>query len=461
METIPFYLVVILVCLFLSGAFFSSVETALVAMSRHRLKEIARKDHRREGAIKLWLDNPNKLLTTMLIGINFVAISAEWVMTKIVHSVVSAHDLRPPGWVEPTISIMTVAVVFITFGEIIPKILAVHNPERYSMAAIRPLVLVDRLITPFTWIMMTASNRIIRLFGGKPAREGPFVTEAEILGMVTTGEEEGVIEKDEREMIHSIFEFGDTYVKEVMVPRPDMACAPREITIGKMASFVENVGHSRVPIYSGTLENIVGIVNSKDLIRALIEGRADESVDAVMREPYFVPETKKIDDLLRKFQKRRVHMAIVVDEHGVTSGLVTLEDLLEEIVGEIRDEYDTEEPLYRWIDENTLHVNARIPVSELNDVLESRLPESEDFDTLGGFIFTTLGKVPKPGESVVFKDMTFTVESMNKRRINRVIVRKNPQRTGSAPGAGTDAPRKPQWHSHVKNAPPETRGSAR
>lgn len=358
----------------------------------------------------------------MLIAINLVAISASSLTTRLMEIIRANYNL--PSWTVPVVSIFTVAVIIIMFGEIIPKILAIHNPEFYTLLLIRPLVLFDRLISPMTYVVVALCNAIIRAFGGKPIPGGPFVTEAEILGMVSAGEEQGVIEKDEREMIRSIFEFGDTQVREVMVPRLDMKCAPVNLTIAEMAAFIEKVGHSRIPIYEGILENILGIVNSRDLVRALKEGRDNEPITSIMRTPYFVPETKMLDDLLGKFQERRMHMAIVVDEHGATSGLVTLEDLLEEIVGEIRDEYDTEEPLYRWADEHTLVVNARIDISELNDILGANLPEDQDYDTLAGFIFSTLGKVPKAGEKVLHNNMEFTVEAMIGRRITTVTIRK-------------------------------------
>ncbi|MEW6201484.1 MAG: hemolysin family protein [bacterium] len=422
MENFPFYILIILAFLFLCGALFSAVETALIAVSRHRLKEIAKQKPALAGAIQQWLDNPNKLLTTMLIGINLVAVSTSSLTTRMMETVRHNYDL--PLWTVPVISIFIVAVIIIMFGEIIPKILAIHNPVFYTILLIKPIFWFDRLISPGTYVFVGICNAIIRLFGGKPIPGGPFVTEAEILGMVTAGEEQGVIEKDERDMIRSIFEFGDTQVKEVMVPRLDMKCAPADLTISEMAAFIEKTGHSRIPVYEGTLENILGIVNSRDLVRALKEGKDNEPAASIMRPPYFIPEAMMLDDLLRKFQQRRFHLAIIVDEHGATSGLVTLEDLVEEIVGEIRDEYDTEEPIYRWTDEHTLVVNARIDISELNDLLGSKLPEDQDYDTLAGFIFTTLGKVPKAGEKLLHKKMEFTVESMTGRRIITVTIRK-------------------------------------
>ncbi|MFH1538006.1 MAG: hemolysin family protein [bacterium] len=426
MENFPFYILVILVSLFFAGAFFSGVETALIAMSRHRLTELSKERKSISAAIQSWLENPNRLLTTMLIGINVVAISSEWVMSKMMRVLFEMYHYQPAAWVEPAISIGVVAVVFIMFGEIIPKILAIHNPEYYTVLLIKPLILIDRLLSPFTKVMVGISSLLIRAFGGKPVRHGPFVTEAEILGMVSMGEEQGVIDRDEREMIHGIIEFGDTIVREVMVPRPDMACAPKNLTVGQAACFIEEVGHSRIPIYEKTLENIVGIINSKDLIRAMSAGNKEEPITSIMRKPHFVPGLKKLDEMLREFREKQIHMAIVVNEHGVTSGLVTLEDLLEEIVGEIQDEYDTEEPLYRWLEENVLLVDGRMDMDELNDALGSEFPEEQDYDTLGGFIFSELGKVPREGDSVIFGNFELTVQSMVKRRIHKVTIKKMP-----------------------------------
>jgi putative hemolysin len=414
-----------LLALLMCSALFSGSETALISMSRHRLKNLREKFPSKAGAINDWLDDPNRMLTTLLIGINAANMLAAIVMENIIDSVVARHHW--PGWAAPAISFGIVSVIVIEFCEILPKILAYNNAERAAMAAIGPMSLANRAISPigrgFVWV----AGNIVRLFGGKidPTHRA-FVTEAEIIGLVDSGEEQGVIDKEEREMIRSIFEFGDTQAREVMTPRPDMQCASADATVAEMAQFIEQAGHSRIPIFENSEDNIIGIINSRALITALKEGRDNEPVRNFMHPAYFVPETKMIDDLLRAFQTRRMHIAIVIDEYGATAGLVTLEDLLEEIVGEIRDEYDTEEPLFRWIASDTLRADARINVAELNDVLGSNFTEEEDFSTLGGLIFNELGKVPKTGEKLTVDAYEMTVEKMVGRRIGAALIRKPP-----------------------------------
>ncbi len=408
-----------LVVLFLMGSFFSAIETALVALSRHRLSHLreTRKPYAR--AIQSWLDNPNKLLTTMLIGINLVAIGSSALATTITINLAHLFNWRQELVVGG--STAAVALIVIMFGEIIPKIVAIHNPERVALLLLLPLWWIDIALTPATGAMVWASNGFIRLFGGKPERSGPFVTEAEILTLLSIGEKEGVLEKQEREMITGVLEFTDATVAEVMVPRVDMVAAECGKTVEEMVAFAEEAGHSRIPVYRGTVDNIVGVLYTKDLLKGIAEGKEQEKIEGLLREAYFVPENKRLVDLLKEFQKKRMHLALVVDEYGGTSGLVTLEDLLEEIVGEIRDEYDTEEPLFRRVDAQTLRVDARIGLEELSELLGTELPEGE-YQTLGGLVMDLAGRVPKEGESVRHGHLEFVVEKVLRRRILNVKV---------------------------------------
>jgi len=412
-----------LLLLFISGAFFSGVETALVAISRHKLKALQDEHPDKAASIETWLKNPNRVLTTMLIGINVVGILSAIITENIVDVVI--HHYGWPKFVGPFITFGFVSLVVIEFCEIIPKILAYHHSERYTLMLIKPLNFVDWLFSPVGRAMVGLGNFIIKLFGGKPGSpQGAYVTEAEILGVVDSGEEQGVIDKEEGEMIRSIIEFGETQVREIMTPRPDMHCAPADISVSRMAQLIEEVKHSRIPVYEGTEDNIVGIINSKALLKALKEGRDNEPIRNFIHSADFVPETKMVDSMLHAFQKHHRHVAIVVDEYGSTAGLVTLEDVLEEIVGEIRDEYDTEEPLYRWLDGETLRADARIDIAELNETLEYEFPDTGGYDTLAGLILCELGKVPKTGDKVTIAKHDMTVEKMVGRRIASVLIRK-------------------------------------
>lgn len=426
MEPYLFPAIIALVILFAAGAFFSGVETALVAISRHKLKAMQEEHPEKSAAIKSWLDNPNRMLTTMLIGINAVGILSAIITENIVDHLIDLY--KWPRFIGPIISFGFVSLVVIEFCEIIPKILAYHHAERYTLMLIKPLNFVDRMFSPFGRGMVWLGNMIIKIFGGKPGSpQGAYVTEAEILGVVDSGEEQGVIDKEEGEMIRSIIEFGETQVHEIMTPRPDMHCAPADTTVARAAQIIEEVKHSRIPVFEGTEDNIIGIINSKALLKALKEGRDNEPIRNFIYPADFVPETKMIDSMLHSFQKHHKHIAIVVDEYGSTAGLVTLEDVLEEIVGEIRDEYDTEEPLYRWIDGETLRADARIDIAELNEALESNFPDTGDYDTLGGLILNELGKVPKTGDKLTIDNYDMCIEKMVGRRIGSVVIKKPPQ----------------------------------
>ncbi|HEX6261307.1 MAG TPA: hemolysin family protein, partial [Actinomycetota bacterium] len=249
--------------------------------------------------------------------------------------------------------------------------------------------------------------------------------------MAEAGSEEGAIEEEEKELIHSIFEFGDTIVREVMVPRPDMVTIGKDASLDHVLDLVLQHGYSRIPVTSNGLDEIAGVVYAKDVLRQLHRGRRDRTVEDLMRKPYFVPESKKVSELLRDMQREKYHLAMVVDEYGAVAGLVTLEDLLEEIVGEIEDEYDREEPNVEPAGEDRLRVNARLPVDELNELLQVELPNTE-WDTVGGLVMGILGRVPAVGEQVEFEGLRFTAERVQGRRIAKILIERLPPEPAEA-----------------------------
>jgi magnesium and cobalt transporter len=257
-----------------------------------------------------------------------------------------------------------------------------------------------------------------RLLGGRSRA----LTEQELQAAINSSEEEGILNEAEGDMLQSIFEFGDTIVREVMVPRTDMICCPADAPLSNFLKLIIDSGHSRIPLYEGSADKIVGVVYAKDLLRNW--GASDESLSlaSVMRTPYFIPETKQIEALLKDFKNRRVHMAIAVDEYGGTSGLITIEDLIEEIIGDIQDEYDTESPLLQPQADGSLLVDARVNVEELEEFYEIEIPR-EKFDTVGGYLFHLLGKVPKTGEQVSDNGLVLMVEESDERRVSKVRVR--------------------------------------
>jgi CBS domain containing-hemolysin-like protein len=279
-------------------------------------------------------------------------------------------------------------------------------------------------------LLLLISNGLMVLLPGKALPKGPFISEEEIRHLVDVAEEEEEIEEEERELIHSIFEFGDTVVREVMVPRPDMIAIRAESSMDEALEKIIEVGYSRIPIFDGDTDNIIGVVYAKDLLKRVHEGKKDVKLSSLGRAPTFVPEQKKVSELLREMQDQRVHMAIVVDEYGGTAGLVTIEDLIEEIVGEIVDEYDKEEPLVEPIDENTIRVDAKMQIDEVNELLDVELPH-EEWDTVGGLVFGLTGRVPLAGEVVRYDALEFTTERVTGRRIQKVVIAKRPAPAGA------------------------------
>jgi CBS domain containing-hemolysin-like protein len=289
-----------------------------------------------------------------------------------------------------------------------------------------PVQTASWILGPLVRILSGITNALVRLLGGQAVRHGPFVTEEELRLLVTVGEEEGVLEEAETEMIHSIFEFADTPVREVMVPRIDMVALEHDATVDQAVDLALEGGFSRIPVYEDTIDNIIGVLYTKDMLKQLRENRGSQPISNLVRQAYYVPETKKLDDLLREIRQKRVHMVIVIDEYGSVAGLVTIEDLVEEIVGDIQDEYDHEEQLYEQVNANEYLVSAKISIDEFNELLETEL-EDEEYDTLGGFLYAQLDKIPVAGDSIVHQNYRYTVLTTRGRRIARVQVERLPE----------------------------------
>jgi CBS domain containing-hemolysin-like protein len=315
-------------------------------------------------------------------------------------------------------------LVMLVVGELIPDVLASVNPERLAMTFSGTMRLLLMLTSPVTRLMLWLSTQIAAPFG---SRGMSYVTEEEIKTLVDAGQEEGVIEDAEKEMIYSLFQFGDKVAREVMVPRIDMVALEANMPIRRAVEISLGKGHSRLPIYEETVDKVIGLLYARDLLQMLGSAQnLDRPVREVMRPAYFVPEAKRAGDLLEELQQRRIHMAIVIDEYGGTAGLVTIEDLLEEIVGDIQDEYDPdEEAEYAQINDDEYLFDAGINLTDVNNLMDVALP-TDDSDTLGGFVFSTLGKVPLVGENFRAGHLEITVENITGRRIRKVRVRRLP-----------------------------------
>ena len=412
---------IILVVLILFSAFFSAAETALTSLSRLKVSHLVERKVPGARMVKRLKDEPARMLSTILIGNNIVNITASVLATQIIVNYFAARGGGSAGLI---IGVATGLMTFIilVFGEITPKTTAIRQAERLALLMAYPLYLISILLMPLAALLTWVSAPFVLLFGGRIPEQGPFITEEELKFIISAGEKEGVLEREEKEMISSIFEFGDTLVREVMTPRPDILAVDESESLLAAVDLIRDSGHSRIPVYEKNIDNIIGILYAKDLLSA-----RDGKLKDHMRSALFIPETKKVDELLHQMQANRTHVAIVVDEYGVTSGLVTMEDLIEEIVGEIHDEFERGEKSIEKLDENTYLVDGKLAVDEVNQATGLDLPTDES-DSLGGLIFGRLGKVPAVGDMVKFDSGTVFVERLHRRRVTRLKIVKSPAR---------------------------------
>jgi CBS domain containing-hemolysin-like protein len=396
------YAIGIALCLVLL-AFTSAVDAALTAISRHRLSALQEEGSPRATVVARLLADPYRFKAAILV------LNAATIITATAFTL-RLSDSLAVGWRVGALALLLLLIV--VFSEALPKALAIGNPSRAAYLLAGPMSLLARLLWPLIALISLITSPLIRLLSGQSLPQFPLVTEEELRLLVNVGEEEGLIEPDEREMIEGIFSFGDTVVREVMVPRVDIVALAETASLQEALEIVIAHGHSRIPVYRETIDQIVGILYAKDLLPGLRAGQSSLSLIGLLRPPHFVPETMKVDALLKDLQARKVHLAIVVDEYGGTAGLATIEDLLEEIVGEIQDEYDVEEPSVQFVGEGELLADARVLLHDLNDLTGLHL-DSEESDRLGGLVFERLGRVPKVGDQVHLDDgVTITVLSI-------------------------------------------------
>ncbi len=405
---------IVLLILFILRIFLGAAELSLSASSKIRLMQKADEGVKRAEDVLALTKKSSQFLPVILL----FTLLADTGMASIAALV--AVEVLPMG---PAIAIGLVTLALFIFAEMVPKTFAVNNPERVAFLVVRPVIWLTRIFYPIAYIFILISNFFVKLLGGKIARR-PFVTEEEIKMMVTMGAEEAAIEEDEKDMIHSIFEFGDTIVREVMVPRPDMIAVEKRAPLAEVLDLIIKVGHSRIPVYDESIDNVAGVIYAKDLLIYLnIAEPAKKAVvlKKMMRVPYFVPETKRVSELLKEMQLKKMHMAIVLDEYGGTAGLVTIEDLLEEIVGEIFDEYDLEETMVEVLSADSFRLDGRTPMDEVREVLGVDLPDYGG-ETIGGFVYDLVGHIPVPGEVVQYENLRFEVAEIVARRILKIIV---------------------------------------
>jgi putative hemolysin len=400
------------VVLIVFSAVFALSETAITRISK--IKAVSLVEEKRRGAVSLLrvVEHADRNIPVILFALEICTLVAATIIGVVANEVVG-----PLGVVLATA--FEIVVIFI-FAELAPKIWAVQHTERAALL-VAPFLLAVVQFAPLRWVTQALIKIANIVLPGKGLKEGPYVTEEELLAMADTAADEAVIEREERKLIHSIIDFGDTVAREVMIPRPDMVTVSSEATVGEAGDIASTAGVSRVPVYGSGIDDIVGVVYVKDMMRAEREGTAEQPVTRVMRQAQFLPESKRIAEVMREMQAGKQHLAIVVDEYGGTAGLITLEDVLEELVGEISDEYDVDRPRVEFLDDGQLQVDASLSIDEVNELTGFDLPEG-DWDTVGGFLYHLLGHVPVEGEAAVFDGHRLVAEKVNGRRIARVLI---------------------------------------
>jgi putative hemolysin len=409
------YEIITLIVLVLLAGFFAASEAALVSISRLRARTLTERRIRGARNVELLVDEKTRFLTAILVGNTIVLLAADSLATYI------AISLRVPSGAILSTVIMT--TVFLLFGEVIPKTVATGDSERWALRLAVPMRYAAYILTPIARAFEFVTDLILRLFGIKHAHR-PHVTEEDIRTLVNVGAEQRVIEEQERELIHSVMEFGDTIVREVMKPRPEMVAVSIEDSPRRVLDVVIAEGYSKLPVYQESKDDIIGVIHDRELLIALADGSlARTSMRELMRLAVHVPETKKIADLLREMQRDKFSLAIVVDEYGGTAGLVTMEDLLEEIVGEIRDEHDIDEQeSISVISDREAVIEAGTNIEDVNAKLGTELP-TEDFETIGGYTVGLFGRLPKEGEEIDGADHTrLRVDRTRGRRILAVRI---------------------------------------
>jgi CBS domain containing-hemolysin-like protein len=421
-------------------AFLFSARTAIINVRRTRLKQLQDEGNPTAFLVERLAEDSTRFMATTEVTATFIHLLAAVMAALTFGGPLAAQIGRvawltpAAGWLAALIVIFVLGLVMLIFGQLLPSLLALNYAERVALNSARWMSILGILTWPLARLVVGASH----LLAGHPGAGGeaglPFITEEEIKTMVDAGEEGGVIAEDEKEMIYNIFTLGDTLVREVMVPRIDILAVDVASPLLEALNAILAAGHSRVPVYRDTIDNVIGLLYIKDVLPLMLQCRTDAPLTELLREPFFVPETKKADDLLLEMQSRKVHMAIVVDEYGGTAGLITIEDLLEEIVGEIQDEYDSEEPVYEAIGDNEYLMKARMNLDDVAQLLEVELPD-EDSDTLGGFIVKRLGRVPAAGDMVEHNGLRLVIQAVNGRRIDDVRVTRLPPAEPAGEGA--------------------------
>jgi putative hemolysin len=430
MDTLWIEILGVLILIAIVG-FFSASEVAVLSSRKSRMRALADEGEHRALLVLGFQENPERFLATVHIGIVFSLVLASGLGAILgsQHLVPSLTGFNIPwvrdssGWLSLSIIVVSLGFLVVVFGELLPKSLGLRSAESVALSVAPAIRAFETAFHYPAMVLTSASNLLLLPFRtNRPAAESG-ISEEEFKLILEEGTRRGVIDKTEQELIGSIFEFTDTTAKEVMIPRPDVVALRMDMSRERIIKTVLEEGYSRMPVYKGTIDNILGVVYTKDLL-GLMEYRDLIILQDVIRPAYFVPETKKISQLMRELQQRKIHIAIVIDEFGGTSGIITMEDILEEIVGEIHDEYDEDLKDVEQAADGTFLLNARMPIKEFNERFHAEIPPAEEYETIGGLLQKLSGRIPEIGEEITHDNLSFTVMKKSQRRVRQVRLRK-------------------------------------
>jgi putative hemolysin len=405
-------IVILIICLVLS-ALFSASETALMSLSKIRVKQMIENREKGANRINKLLSDPSRLLSAILIGNNVVNIGASSLMTSL------AIDAFGNTGVGVATGIMTLLIL--VFGEITPKSLAAKNSEKISVRLSGFIEFVTNLLTPISFVLNIITDFLVKLLGGEVDKKKPFITQEELKTIVNVSYKEGVLEGEEKDMIYNVFDFSDSQVNDVMVPRTEIVAIDVDLPYEEIIKIINKEQYSRIPVYENTIDNIIGILYVKDLLFMDVNKESTFDLRKYIRQPYFTPEYKSIKELFKEMRTNRNHMVVIIDEYGGTEGIVTIEDVVEEIVGDIEDEYDKKIKEIEVIKEDEYLVNGNVRIDIINELIGTHI-ESEDFDTIAGFVIGIIDRLPEAGEEIEYENIRFIIENIDRNRIKKIRI---------------------------------------
>ncbi|MFH1665738.1 MAG: hemolysin family protein [Candidatus Omnitrophota bacterium] len=415
--------IVVFISLLFFSAFFSGSETAFLSLDKIRLKHIESRDDPSARRVVKLLADPHKLLVTILVGNTLVNIAASSILSDLIYGTMGEKGVG--------VSIVFITILLLIFGEVTPKMFARANDEKVAFFVSLPLIFMERLFLPFQVVFTNTAYAVVRGLGIKVSPQSRKITTHEIKSLFSMGKKKGVVKEKEKDMIDSILEFKELNAADIMTPRINIAALDLTKKQDDLIRDVKEYQFSRLPVYIHTLDNIVGIIHAKDFLL-----NPDVPVRNIVKKPFFAPESMRIDDLLRELQREHRHMAVVTDEYGVTSGVVTMEDMLEEIVGEIRDELDFESPKIRKIDQKSYEVSGQAHIDEVNEEIGLSI-ETDEVDTIGGYAILRIGKSPRAGDKVEINGFVLTIKDVSKNRITTLMIERKETRNGEGPEINT------------------------